>query len=177
MLAQERLGGLATVAELVLAIGKPGPHLFTDAALDGHIQNRALFGDAGAVHDVKLGRTERSRHLVLNDLGTNAIADNLVLELDGIDFANIDSHGREELERAASRGGLGVAEHDADLLAQLVNEDAGRVGLGKRAGELAECLAHQASLQTHRRVTDLALDLGTWSQGGNRVDDDGVDGT
>ncbi len=31
--------------------------------------------------------------------------------------------------------------------------------------------------ETHRRVTDLALDLGTWSQGGNRVDDDGVDGT
>ena len=32
--AQERLGGLATVAEFVLAIGKPGAHLLANAALD-----------------------------------------------------------------------------------------------------------------------------------------------
>ena len=37
--AQESLGGLAAVAELVLAIGKPGAHLLADAALDSHVQN------------------------------------------------------------------------------------------------------------------------------------------
>ena len=115
--AQERLGGLATVAELVLAIGKPGAHLLADAALDSHVQNRALLRDACAVHDVELCRAERSSHLVLNDLGAHTIADNLVLELDAVDAANIDAHRREELEGAAARRSLGVAEHDADLLA------------------------------------------------------------
>ena len=36
--AQERLGGLATVAELILAIGKPGAHLLANAALDSHVR-------------------------------------------------------------------------------------------------------------------------------------------
>ena len=114
--AQERLGGLATVTELVLAIGKPGAHLLADAALDSHVQNRALLRDARTVHDVELSRTERSCHLVLNDLGAHAVTDNLILKLNAVDAANVDTHRREELKGAAARRGLGVAEHDADLL-------------------------------------------------------------
>ena len=54
-------------------------------------------------------------------------------------------------------------------------QDARRVGLGQRAGELAERLAHQASLKTDRSIADFSLDLGTRGQRGDGVDDDGID--
>lgn len=76
--AQEGLGGLATITELILTVSKPRAHLFADTALDGHVQNRALFRDARAVHDVELSRAERCGHFVLNDLGTHTIADDLL---------------------------------------------------------------------------------------------------
>ena len=43
--------------------------------------------------------------------------DNPDVIIDLVDATNIDAHRREELERAASRRGLGVTEHHADLLA------------------------------------------------------------
>ena len=61
------------------------------------------------------------------------------------------------------------------FLAQLVDEDAGGLGLGERAGELAQGLAHEAGLQADRRVADLALDLGARHERGDGVDDDHVD--
>ena len=47
---------------------------------------------------------------------------------------------------------------------------------GDDARELAHRLAHEAGLQTDDRVAHLALDLGPRDQGGDRVDDDHVDG-
>ena len=114
--------------------------------------------------------------MFLTTFGAHAVTDNLILKLNAVDAANVDTHRREELKGAAARRGLGVAEHDADLLSQLVNEDACRVGLGQRAGELAERLTHQTSLQSDRGIADLSLDLGTRGQRGDGVDDDGIDG-
>src|SRR5581483_6332633 len=54
---------------------------------------------------------------------------------------------------------LGVAEHDADLLAQLVREEADRVRAVERAGELPQRLAHEPRLEADVRVAHLALDL------------------
>ena len=76
----------------------------------------------------------------------------------------------------AAGGGLGVAEHDADLLADLVDEDEAGARLGDRSGELAEGLGHQACLQAHVGVAHLAVELGLGDQGGDRVDDQDVDG-
>ena len=45
--------------------------------------------------------------------------------------------------------GFGVAVHYADLVAQLVDEDADRFGFGDARGELAQRLRHQAGLQSH----------------------------
>src|ERR1700712_3064243 len=81
-----------------------------------------------------------------------------------------------ELQRLATGGGLGRAEHGADLLAQLVDEDHRRAGVAERTGHLAQRLAHQPGLQADVAVAHLALDLGARHQGGDRVDDDQVEG-
>ena len=65
---------------------------------------------------------------------------------------------------------------DADLLAELVDEDAAGVGLGDVGREFAESLAHQAGLQTHFVVAHFTFDLGFRGKGRDRVDDDDVDG-
>ena len=91
------------------------------------------------------------------------------------DAPHVEAHRGVELERVAAGGGLGVAEHHADLHADLVDEDDGGARLRDRARELAQRLAHQPRLQAHVRVAHLALDLGPRHQRRHRVDDDQVD--
>jgi hypothetical protein len=69
----------------------------------------------------------------------------------------------------------GRAEHDADLHADLVDEDDQRVGALDVGGQLAQGLAHQAGLQAGQLVAHLTLDFGLRHQRGDRVDDDHVD--
>ena len=69
----------------------------------------------------------------------------------------------------------GRAEHHADLLPQLVDEDRDRAGLVQVAGELAQRLAHQPGLQAHVRVAHLAFDLGAGHERGHRVDHEHVE--
>ena len=102
----------------------------------------------------------------------NAVADRLDAVLQRLDAPNVEPHRRVEPKGAAAGDGLRVAEHDANLLAQLVREQADRVGLVQRAGELAERLAHQPSLETDVRVAHLAFDLGLQHQRRHRVDRD-----
>ena len=78
--------------------------------------------------------------------------------------------GGVELERVAAGGGLRVAEHHADLHADLVDEDHQRVGTLDVAGELAQRLGHQARLQARVLVAHLAFDLGLRRQRRHRVD-------
>ena len=126
--------------------------------------------------DVELGRAERRGDLVLHDLRAHAVADDVRPLLQRFDAADLDAHGAVELQRAAAGRRLRVAEDDADLLAQLVDEDDGRARLGDGGGELAQRLRHQPRLQAGQRVAHLALDLGARDEGGDAVDDDDVDG-
>ena len=82
---------------------------------------------------------------------------------------------RVELERAAAGRRFRVAEHHADLLAELVDEDEARLRLRDGAGELPQRLRHQARLQPHLRFAHLAFDFGARHERGDRVDDDDVD--
>ena len=95
--------------------------------------------------------------------------------LERLDAADVEPDRGVELERAAAGRRLGVAEHDADLLAQLVREEADRVGAVERAGELAERLAHQPRLEADVAVAHLALDLRLRRQRRDRVDGDDVE--
>jgi len=80
-----------------------------------------------------------------------------------------------ELQGTAARRRLRIAEHHADLLAQLVGEDADRVGAVERAGELSQSLGHQPCLETDVRVAHLPFDLGLRRQCCDRVDCDDVE--
>ena len=127
-------------------------------------------GDAFAEDDVELGLAEGRGDLVLDDLDLGARADDVVAVLDGFDAADLDAHGGVEFEGPAAGGGLGVAEHDADLLADLVDEDEAGARFGDGAGELAQGLGHQAGLQAHVGVAHFAVQLGLGDEGGDGVD-------
>src|SRR5207245_2230612 len=74
------------------------------------------------------------------------------------------------------RRGLGVAEHHADLLADLVDEDHDGARARDGGSELAERLGHEASLEARQRVAHIAVELGARDQRRQRVDPDHVDG-
>src|SRR5450756_1334269 len=95
------------------------------------------------------------------------------LQLDGADG---EADGGVELERLAAGGDFGAAEHDADLLAQLIGEAADRARPAEGAGELAQRLAHEAGLQADEAVAHLALYLGLGRERRYRVDGDDVEG-
>src|SRR6185295_3156646 len=79
--------------------------------------------------------------------------------------------------RIAARRGLGIAKHDPDLHADLIDEDHGALGLADDPRKLAERLAHEARLQPHVRIPHHAFDLRFWHQCCDRVDDDEVNRT
>ncbi len=143
--------------------------------LHAHVDQAALTADAHAVEDVELGLLERRGDLVLDDLDPGAVADRLGAVLQGLDPADVQPDRGVELQRPATGRGLRRAEHDADLLPQLVDEDRGGVRLVQRTGDLPQRLAHQPGLQTDVGVAHLALDLGARHERRHRVDDHQVD--
>jgi hypothetical protein len=90
--------------------------------------------------DVELALTEGRRDLVLDDLDAGSRTDDLCAVLEVLYLANVQADRRVELQRAPTGRGLGVSEHDADLLAELIDEDRRGVELAERAGELAHRL-------------------------------------
>ena len=175
VLAEEVLRGLAALAESRLGEREPRAGLVDDVHRDADVEQAALLGDALAVHHVELGDAERRRDLVLHDLDAHPVADRVRAALDRLDAADVEPDAGVELERAAAGRRLGIAEHHADLLAQLVGEDERGVRAAHRAGELAQRLAHEPGLDADERVAHLALDLGARHEGRDGVDDDDVD--
>src|SRR5690606_32450368 len=128
-------------------IAEPGTRLVDGAGLRTQVDDFALACDARPVHDVELGLLEWRRNLVLDNLDTGFVTDDLVALLDGANTADIEADGRIELERIAARRRFGVAEHDADFHADLVDENNHAVGALDGCGQLAQGLAHEACLQ------------------------------
>src|SRR5437773_4341703 len=151
VLLQELADVLAPLPETRLAVREPGAALVDQLVGDRQIDEVADARDAGAVQDVELGDFERRRRLVLDHLDARAAADVDVARLDLGDAADVQAHRGVELEGAAAAGGLRVAEHDADLLANLADED--ETGLRARhdAGQLAQGLRHAPRLQARGR--------------------------
>src|SRR5512133_1864780 len=176
VLAQERGCVLAALAEPLVTEAEVRARLRHDLPLEPRVEHGAFPGDTRAVDDVELGLLERRRNLVLDHLDANPVAVRLDALLERLDPADVETDRRIELQGAAARCGLRRSEHDPNLLAQLVREDADRVGAVERAGELAQRLRHQPGLEADMAVAHLALDLGLRGQRRDRVDGDDVEG-
>src|SRR5450631_2970959 len=177
ILAEELARVVLALADLLALVGVPGAGLLDDAVVDAHLDDLTLARDALVVEDVEVRRLERGRDLVLHDLHAGLVADHLFAALDRADAADVDAHRGVELERVAAGGGLGIAEHDPDLHADLVDEDDERVGAPDVGGELPQRLAHEARLQSHLRLAHLALDLRFRRERRDRIDHDAIDGS
>jgi hypothetical protein len=175
VLAQVLARVVLALADLVAVVRVPRAGLLDDPVVDAELDDLAFARDALAVQDVEQRLAERRRDLVLDDLDARLVADDLLALLDRADAADVEAHRRVELERVAAGRGLRVAEHHADLHADLVDEDHEHVRALDVGRELAQRLAHQPRLQPRQLVAHLALDLGLRHQRRDRVDDDHVD--
>ena len=140
MRCQISLGVLAPLADLIAVVVVPGAALVDDIALGSQIQHVSDVGNALAEHDIKFSLLEGRRDLVLHDADPCAVTDHLAALLEGLDPSHIHTDGRIELERAAAGSCLRIAEHDADLLTELVDKDDGTVGLADDSREFAQGL-------------------------------------
>ena len=173
--AQKLAGVVAALADFFAVVRIPGACLVHDFGLHAHVDDFAQAADAFTVQNVKGGVFERRCNFVLDDFDLGFVADDFVAFLDAADAADVDAHRRIELERIAAGGGFGAAEHDADLHANLVDEDDHAVGFFDGGGELAQGLAHEAGLQAGQAVAHVAFDFGARGECGDRIDHDQID--
>src|SRR6185295_6237347 len=94
-----------------------------DLVIDPDVDELTGLRDPLAVADVELRLPEWGGNLVLDHLHLHPRADHFIAFLDLVGAADVEADRRVELQRPAAGGGLRVAEHDADLLADLVDED------------------------------------------------------
>src|SRR5215831_19054006 len=174
VVVQEGAGVLLALSQLVALVGVPGAGLAHDTLLDPEVDQAAFPADPCPEQDVELCAPEWRRQLVLDHLYPGAAADGLGAVLERLDPAHVEPDRGVELQRPPAAGRFRRAEHHADLLPQLVDEDRGGLRLADRAGELAQGLGHEPGLEADMAVPHLALDLGPGHQRGDRVDDDHV---
>ena len=103
-------------------------------------------------------------------------ADHFLAVLDRADAADVHAHRGVELQRIAARGRFRIAEHHADLHADLVDENHDGVRALDVAGQLAQRLRHEPRLQAHVLIAHLAFDFRLRRECRDRVDDHHVDG-
>src|SRR5262249_2220259 len=127
---QELPRGLAALADALAVHGVPRARLLDHLVVHAEVEQVAFLADPLAVEDVELRLAEGRRDLVLHHLDLGPGPDHHVAFLERRDAPDVEAHGSVELQRAAAGSGLRVAEHDPDLLAELVDEDQARLALG-----------------------------------------------
>src|SRR5208337_2606094 len=175
VVAEVLLGILPSLAQPEVAVVEPRTRLLDELVGDGQIEDVSFAGDPTGVHHIKLADPEGRCDLVLDNLGLDPRPGHLLAILDRSDPPDIDPCRAVELQGPAAGGGLRAAEHDADLLAKLVDEYEHALGPRDSAGELAQGLAHQPRLQAHVAVANFTLELGPGNQCRDRVDDHDID--
>ena len=170
IVAQNLLGVFPPLSELVAVIGEPRPGFFNDSRLDAQVNQFADFGNALAIHNIKINRLKRRRHFVLDNFDPRLAADNVIFVLNRPDPPDVHTNGRIKLQRVTARCRFRIAEHHADFHTDLVNKDNQRIGAGNRRRQLAQRLAHQPRLQPHMRVAHFAFQFRLRHQRRHRVD-------
>ena len=171
---EDFLAGVATLSEFRTLIAEPRTRLLDDAIFYTEVEEFANLRDAFAEGNLKLCLAEGRCHFVLHYLHAHLVAYDLIAILQRRDLTDVEAHRSIELQGVTTSCGLGVAEHHANLLAKLVNEDTGGVGLGDGRRELAQCLAHQAGMQAYGRVAHVAFDFLLRCECCDGVDDDDI---
>src|SRR5215213_4566807 len=115
------LGVLPALAQTFAFVREPGATLLYHALHHCQVEQVTFARNAFAVHDVKLTFTKRRRDFVLRNFHFRTIAGHAIAVLDRADATNVEPQCRVKLERAAATGRLGTAEHNPDLLANLVD--------------------------------------------------------
>src|SRR6476469_4717337 len=174
VVAQVPLRVLTSLPALLAVVAVPRARLLDDPVLRTDVDEERGVRDALGVHDVELRLLERRRDLVLHDLHPDVRADHVLLLLHRADAPDVEPQRRVELERLSAGRRLRVAEHDADLLAQLVAEDHRGLRARNGASQLPERLTHEARLEADVRIAHVALDFGLRHERGDGVDDDDV---
>ena len=80
-----------------------------------------------------------------------------------IDLSYVQAHAGIEFERFAARSSFGISEHNADLVAQLVDKYYASIGFVTHRHYFAQRLRHQSRLNAHVAVAHLAFEFGTRS--------------
>src|SRR5271166_4093630 len=122
VILQVGLRVLPALPDALTVLGIPGARLLDDVGFHAKIDQFARLGDAFAIHNVEFDLLEGWSNLVLHDLDACLVADNLVAFLDLPGAPDIEPHGGVELKRVPSRRRLRIAEHHANLHADLVDE-------------------------------------------------------
>ena len=143
--------------------------------LHAEVDDLARFGDTLTEHNIKLCAHERGRHLILHHLHLSQTTDGCFAILDECGGSDLDTHRRIELKRVTAGGGLRISEHHADLLTNLVDEDAAGAGARDCTGELTHGLRHKAGMETHILLSHLPFDLRFGSEGSHGVDHKHID--
>ena len=163
------------MSELGVGIGEPCAALADNAIQHAKVNDFAHLRDAFAEENLKFGLAEWRRNLVFHHFHAGHITENILTVLYLSEAANVDTHRCVELQRITSGGGFGRAEHHAELVAKLVDEDAGGVGLRYGCSELAQGLRHESCLESHLAFAHIALNFSLWGECSHRVDHDDVD--
>src|SRR5579863_10224097 len=175
VLLEVSTGVFAALPDALSAIAEPGAGLLDHVLHDTDVDEIPLTRSALAVKNVEFGFFERRSDLVLDDLNPRPIAHHVLAVFDRRDTADIDTHGRIELQSPASGCGLRAAEHHADLLADLVDEDHAGVGPRHHAGKFSQRLRHQPRMQADVVIAHIAVEFRLRYQRGDRVDDRDID--
>src|SRR5207237_9040189 len=170
VLHQKLFGVFAPLTDAYALVGKPGAGFLDNTRAHAEIDQLADFRNACAIDDVKFDFLERRRDLVLYHLHARLIADHFIAVLDCTDAANVETDGGVEFQRVAAARRLRIAEHDADLHANLIDEDDEAIRFRDGAGEFAQSLTHQPRLQPRQLVTHLTFELGLGRERGDRID-------
>src|SRR5581483_199430 len=137
---------LLTLTDTILLIGIPGARFLDDVLLRANVDQLAGLGDALIIKNIEFALLEGRSQLVFDHFNARLTPDNLFTLFDRADAPDIQTQGGVKLERVAARGGFGVAEHHADLHADLINKDNQGVRALDVGRELAQRLGHQARL-------------------------------
>ncbi len=108
-------GCFATNAEFHIAIRVAGSSFFDHVFEHCSVEQITGERDAFVVHDVELSGLERWRDFVFHDFCFDAVANDLVVELDLRGTADFNADRRIELQSIAAGRNFWVAEDHADL--------------------------------------------------------------